>query len=140
MAIWFRDYKPEDIQDQFEVGMVAYLGIACTELGEDHLSGSMPVDHRTHQPFGLLHGGASCVLAETLGSVASNMVLDSERNYSVGLDINTNHLRSVRSGTVYGRAEAIHLGRKTHVWQIKITDESGKMVSISRLTMAVLER
>ena len=139
MATWFREYKAEDIQNQFDSGMLAHLGIECVEIGPDYLIGSMPVDHRTQQPFGLLHGGASCVLAESLGSIASNMTLDPTKNYAVGLDINANHLRSARSGLVFGKAEPVHLGRKTHVWQIKITDEKGKMICISRLTMAVLE-
>ncbi|MCL4113185.1 UNVERIFIED_CONTAM: hypothetical protein GTU68_051202 [Idotea baltica] len=99
----------------------------------------MPVDHRTQQPFGLLHGGASCVLAESLGSVAANLVVDPVKQYCLGLDINTNHLRSVREGLVTGVAKPIHLGRKTQVWEIKIYSEAEKMVSISRLTMAVMD-
>lgn len=140
MAIWFKEYSAADIQFQFESGMLKHLGMACVEIGPDYLIGSMPVDHRTQQPFGLLHGGASCVLAESIGSIASNMALDPDKHYAVGLDINANHLRSARSGLVFGKAEPIHLGRKTHVWQIKITDESEKMIAISRLTMAVLAR
>lgn len=138
MAIWFKDYVAADLQGQFEVGMVAYLGIECVELGPDYLVGSMPVDHRTQQPFGMLHGGASCVLAESLGSIAANLTLDHSKQYAVGLDINANHLRSARSGRVIGRAEALHIGRSTQVWQIKITDEAGKLLVVSRLTMAVL--
>ena len=117
------------------------LGIELTELKEDALIGTMPVDQRTIQPFGILHGGASVALAETLGSIASLMIIDQELNYAVGLDINANHLRPVRSGKVRGEARAIFIGRSTHVWEIKIfDDERNKLTCISRLTMAVLKK
>ncbi|RNI28082.1 hotdog fold thioesterase [Rufibacter immobilis] len=117
-----------------------HIGIEYTEIGEDYLVGRMPVDHRTHQPLGLLHGGASVALAETLGSVGATMFLDLEKQYCVGLEINANHIKSVRSGYVYGKATAVHVGRKTQVWEIRITSEAGDLVCISRITMAVLDR
>ena len=117
-----------------------HIGIEYTELGEDFLVGRMPVDHRTHQPMGLLHGGASVALAETLGSVGATMFLDLEKQYCVGLEINANHIKAVRSGFVYGKATALHVGRKTQVWEIRITNEAGGLVCISRITMAVLDR
>jgi uncharacterized protein (TIGR00369 family) len=98
----------------------------------------MPVDHRTYQPHGLLHGGASVVLAETLGSVAANLSVDQERYHCVGLEINSNHIRSMRSGWVYGTAKPIHIGKTTQIWEIRINNEQGQLVNISRLTMAVL--
>ncbi len=138
MSIWFSDFELEEVAKGMRINMVAYLGIEITDLGEDYLAGTMPVDHRTQQPFGILHGGASCVLAETLGSIAANLVVDSKVSYCLGLDINTNHLRAVRSGTVTGTARPIHLGRNTQVWEIKIHDDKGKLASISRLTMMVM--
>jgi 1,4-dihydroxy-2-naphthoyl-CoA hydrolase len=119
--------------------IVKHLGIEFVEAGEGYLVARMPVDGRTHQPFGILHGGASVVLAESLGSTASWLLLDDPtRQRAVGLEINANHLRSVRSGWVYGRATPIHLGRSTHVWDIRITDEDHKLVCISRLTVAIV--
>ncbi|MBL4658645.1 MAG: hotdog fold thioesterase [Flavobacteriales bacterium] len=115
------------------------LGIEVLEIGDDFVKGKMPVDHRTHQPHGILHGGASVVLAESLGSIASNLVVDSSKQYAVGLDVNANHLRPVSEGYVYGISRPIHIGRKSHVWSIEITNEEGKMVCISRLTMAVID-
>jgi 1,4-dihydroxy-2-naphthoyl-CoA hydrolase len=116
------------------------LGIEFTEVGEQYLCGRMPVDARTHQPMGLLHGGASVALAETLGSVAALLQVDPRRQACVGLEINANHIKSVRHGFVYGRATAAHIGRKTQVWDIRITTEGGELVCLSRLTIAVLDR
>jgi 1,4-dihydroxy-2-naphthoyl-CoA hydrolase len=119
--------------------IVKHLGIEFTEAGEDYLVARMPVDGRTHQPFGILHGGASVVLAESLGSTASWLLLDDPTTQrAVGLEINANHLRSVRTGWVTGRCTPIHLGRTTHVWDIRITDEADKLVCISRLTVAIV--
>jgi 1,4-dihydroxy-2-naphthoyl-CoA hydrolase len=116
-----------------------HIGIEFTELGNDFLIARMPVDSRTYQPFGILHGGASVVLAETLGSVASMLCLENpEKQKAVGLEINANHLRGVKSGWVYGKVTAIHLGSKTHVWDIKITNEEQKMVCICRLTTMII--
>jgi len=113
------------------------LGIVFTEIGEDYVRGTMPVDARTHQPFGILHGGASVLLAETLGSTAGLLCVP-EGQAVVGMEINANHLRAVRSGTVTGTARALHLGRNTQVWEIRIEDERGRLVCISRLTLAVI--
>lgn len=120
--------------------MVEYVGIEITEVGDNFLSGTMPVDHRTKQPFGILHGGASVVLAETLGSMAASLVVDPSKKYCVGLDINANHIRAVRSGTVKGKAFPLHLGSSTQIWSIEIRDEEERLVCISRLTIAVLEK
>lgn len=120
--------------------MGEHLGIEFTEIGPDYLVAKMPVDHRTKQPMGLLHGGASVVLAETLGSVGAVCTLDLSKRYAVGLDINANHIRSATNGFVYGKATPIHIGNKTQVWEIKVTTEGGMLICISRITMAVLER
>lgn len=120
--------------------LVEHLGIEMTELGKDYLIGKMPVDHRTHQPLGMLHGGASVVLAETLGSIAATMTVNPDEQYCVGLDINANHVRSARSGYVYGKTTPIHVGRKTQVWEIKITNEEDQLICVSRITMAVMDK
>lgn len=120
--------------------VVATLGIEFTEVGDEHLCARMPVDARTRQPAGILHGGASVVLAETLGSCAAHCCIDPATHMCVGLEVNANHLRSVRGGWVSGRAEPLHLGRSTQVWQIELRDESGRRSCISRLTVAVLAR
>src|SRR5688500_13073618 len=120
MSIWFRNFTLEDVQQRGKGTMVEHIGITITELGKDFLSGKMPVDHRTVQPMGILHGGASVALAETLGSLAANLVVDPQRRYCVGLDINANHIRSVKSGHVTGKAKPLHLGGSTQVWHIEI--------------------
>lgn len=120
--------------------MIEHLGIEMTEAGEDYLCGKMPVDHRTIQPFGLLHGGASVVLAETLGSIGSNALIDQKKYNVVGLEINANHIKSARSGYVTGKATILHQGRSTHIWEIKIKNEKNDLVCISRLTVAVIEK
>ena len=118
--------------------MMQTLDIRISAIGDDWLQGTMPVDHRTHQPYGLLHGGASVVLAETLGSTAAMLTLDPEKELAVGLEINANHIRGVRSGTVTGTARMLHLGRTTQVWEIRIENEEGALACISRITMAVV--
>jgi 1,4-dihydroxy-2-naphthoyl-CoA hydrolase len=139
--IWFKkDLKVEDFTQWNKSTMAEHLDIRYTEIGDDFLKGTMPVDDRTKQPYGLLHGGASVVLAETLGSVASALVVDHEKKMCVGLEINANHLRSARSGLVTGTCKPIHIGGSTHVWDIRITDENNKLICISRLTVAVLDR
>ena len=120
--------------------MSSHLGIEFTELGDDYLKARMPVDERTRQPYGLLHGGASCVLAETLGSIGSALVINPERYICVGLEINANHIKSARDGYVLGIARPIHLGSTTHVWDIRITDDREKLICISRLTVAILPK
>jgi 1,4-dihydroxy-2-naphthoyl-CoA hydrolase len=140
MSIWFQPYTLESVQQRGRGTMVEHIGITITALGENYLQGIMPVDHRTIQPMGILHGGASIALAETLGSIAANLVVDPEKNYCVGLDINGNHVRSAKGGHVTGTATPLHLGSSTQVWNIEIKDEGGRLVCISRLTMAVLLR
>jgi len=138
--IWFQEVPLEAVNQRGQKTMVAYLDIRFTAITPDSLTATMPVDSRTVQPLGLLHGGASVALAETIGSTAANLCVDPEKFYCVGLDIHSNHLRSVRSGTVSGTATPIHLGRSTQVWEIRIVNEEQKLVNISRLTMAVLSR
>jgi 1,4-dihydroxy-2-naphthoyl-CoA hydrolase len=140
MSIWFKTYTLAELKPFNEVKMLAHVGLELTEIGPDFLSGRMPVDDRTQQPFGIFHGGATVVLAESLGSIAANLVLNPATHYAVGLEVNANHLRSVRNGWVTGIARAIHIGRTTQVWDIRLHDDSGKPSAISRLTMAVLER
>ena len=138
MAIWKQDTDLARINGWSANTMMETLGIRITAVGDDWLQGTMPVDHRTHQPYGLLHGGASVVLAETLGSTAAMLTLDPAQELAVGLDINANHVRGVRSGTVTGTARMLHLGRTTQVWEIRIEDDNGALVCISRITMAVI--
>ncbi len=138
MTIWKAAFDIAEINQLIPNTAAGQLGIEFTAFGEDWLSARMPVDRRTHQPIGLLHGGASVLLAETIGSVAALLCVDRKRQYCVGLDINANHLRGVRDGWVIATARPIHLGKSTHVWEIKIEDEAGQLVCISRLTMAVL--
>jgi 1,4-dihydroxy-2-naphthoyl-CoA hydrolase len=138
-SIWFSEYTLDDIQ-QFKVDtMVDHIGILFTEIGNDYLKGTMPVDTRTVQTMGILHGGASVVLAETLGSIAANLSVDPAKFACVGLDINANHIRSAKGGIVTGTAKPIHRGGSTQVWSIEIVDENNRLVCISRLTMAVLK-
>jgi len=120
--------------------LVGHLGIVITELGADFIRGTMPVDARTKQPFGLLHGGASVALAETLGSIAGNLCLDPQQAMAVGLEISANHLRAVTQGTVTGTARPLHVGRNTQVWDIRIENEAGQLTCVSRLTLAVVPR
>ncbi len=138
--IWFAPYTAENIAPMGKNTMMEHLDIRITEVGPDYISGSMPVDHRTKQPAGLLHGGASVVLAETLGSIAANLVVNPVDCTCVGLEINANHLRAVKEGLVHGTARPVHIGATTQVWSIEIKDERGRMVCLSRLTMAVLHR
>lgn len=140
MSIWVRQPTLEALNAMCRGTMMEHLEIRFTEVGEDFVAATMPVDARTHQPFGLLHGGASAALAETLGSAAANFCCDPTTHYAVGLEINANHLRAVRSGIVTGLGRALHLGRRTQVWEMRITDDAGRLVCVSRLTLAVVER
>ena len=140
MSIWHVRPTLEALRQQAQETLSAHLGIEFLEVGDDYLSGRLPVDVRTVQPFGILHGGASVTLAETLGSVAANCCVDMAEKICVGLDINANHVRAVRSGYVIGTARPLHLGSSTHVWEIRIEDEQAQLVCIARLTMAVLKR
>ena len=128
------------INQMGERTLAANLGIEFTEVGADFMCARMPVDSRTVQPFGLLHGGASIALAETMGSVASTAMIDLGAQAAVGIDINGNHLRSVTEGYVTGTVRPIHIGRRTHVWEIRIEDGRGRLVNISRLTMMIIQR
>jgi 1,4-dihydroxy-2-naphthoyl-CoA hydrolase len=140
MAIWFGNPTTESVDARGKGTMVEHIGIIITKVGEDYLEATMPVDHRTIQPLGLLHGGASVALAETLGSIAAYLVVDPQKKYCVGLEINANHIRSVRQGMVKGKAFPIHLGNSTQVWSIEIKDEEEKLLCVSRITVAVLDR
>jgi len=140
MSIWAQAIDLDRINASSRDTLVEHLGMRVTEVGDDFVRGTMPVDARTRQPFGLLHGGASVALAETLGSLAANLVLDGTREMAVGLDINANHIRAVTAGTVTGTARIVHRGRTTQVWEIRIEDDQQRLVCISRLTMAVVPR
>ena len=141
MAIWFKkDFSLSDLATMGKGTMGEHIGIEWSTVGEDFLSARMPVDHRTIQPYGLLHGGASVTLAETLGSIGSWLVIDNENFICVGQEINANHIRSARNGLVTGIATPIHLGASSHVWEIKIYDVAEKLVCISRLTVAILKK
>jgi 1,4-dihydroxy-2-naphthoyl-CoA hydrolase len=137
--IWSEPYTLEQL-NFFGANLPSHLGIEFTELGEDYIRGRMPVDGRTRQPFGILHGGGSVALAETLGSTGAGLVVDRGKYRCVGQEINANHVRAVASGWVIGTARPVHLGRRSHVWEIRIVDEQDRLVCISRITMAVLER
>ena len=139
MSIWTQPVTLDELQRGGQVGMAAHLDIRFTEIGPDYIRATMPVDERTQQPFGLLHGGASAVLAETLGSVGANYCVDRSRYFCVGQEINANHLRSARSGRVSGTARPVHIGRRSQVWDIRIEDEQGHLTCVSRLTLAVVE-
>ena len=139
MTIWHDEAPHPDRIIEREGGtMIHHLGIEVIEIGDDFLKARMPVDERTVQPQGRLHGGASCVLAETVGSIAANLAIDSGKFLAVGLEINANHIRPVKDGYVYGTARADALGRTTQVWTIRITDDQDRLVCVSRLTMAVI--
>lgn len=140
MSIWKEKIDLTIAAQRSKNTMVERLGIEFIDIGEDYIKAKMPVDHRTKQPLGIMHGGASCTLAETVGSIAANYVIDSAKQYCVGLEINTNHIRAVRSGYVIGTAKPFHIGRSTQVWGIEITDEKGRLISVNRLTMAVLDK
>ncbi len=138
MSIWKQSPDLARLNGWSADTMMDTLGIRITAIGDDWLQGTMPVDHRTHQPYGLLHGGASVALAETLGSTAAMLTLDPQHELAVGLDINANHIRGVRNGLVTGTAKMLHLGRTTQVWEIRIEAEDGSLVCMSRITMAVI--
>lgn len=141
MAIWFnKSLKIADLEPLMEGTMSQHLGMEWVELGPDYIKMKMPVDSRTKQPYGLLHGGASCTLAETVGSIAAQLVLDPNKFICVGLEINANHIRSARHGFVTGMATPLHLGNTTHVWDIKIYDDAERLICISRLTLAILNK
>jgi 1,4-dihydroxy-2-naphthoyl-CoA hydrolase len=135
-----KDITPEIINSKYNKYLTELIGIEYTDIGEDYICGKMPVDDRTKQPFGILHGAASVVLAESLGSIGSNMIVDLDKYYCVGQAVDASHIRPMTEGFVYGRATCIHNGKKTHIWEIKITNEEGKLVCVSKLTVAVIKR
>ena len=138
MTIWKQSVTPEQLNARNPGTLNEALGIRFTELGDDYVRATMPVDGHTRQPFGLLHGGASVALAETLGSVGAWLVLPQGGGRTVGLEINANHVRAVREGTVTGTARPLHLGRTTQVWEIRVEDAGGKLCCVSRITLAVV--
>ena len=140
MSIWSVQAALENLNSFSRNTMIEHIGIEFLEIGDDYIKARMPVDHRTIQPLGFLHGGASVALAETLGSVAAYLCVDASQKTCVGLDINANHIRAVTSGFVYGIVRPIHIGGSTQVWEIRITNEQDKLVCISRITMAVLDK
>jgi 1,4-dihydroxy-2-naphthoyl-CoA hydrolase len=140
MSIWRSLRTVEELNGSRQGTLIENLGILFTEIGADFVRGTMPVDVRTVQPYGLLHGGASVALAETLGSMGASMCVDADEYQVVGQEINANHVRAARSGLVTGTARAVHLGGRTHVWSIDIINDAQKLVCISRITMAVIKR
>ncbi|HLS72099.1 MAG TPA: hotdog fold thioesterase [Chitinophagaceae bacterium] len=140
MSIWYKTPELNEINNYIPNTLAGHLDMKFTEIGDNYLKMSMPVDSRTHQPYGLLHGGASAALAETVGSVASALCINPEKQSCVGIEINCNHIRAAKSGIVIATAESIHLGGSTHVWDIKIHDENNKLICVSRLTVAVINK
>lgn len=139
--IWFqKDIQLTQLDQLMHNTMGAFLGLKFTEIGDDYLKMSMPVNDKTRQPYGYIHGGANCVLIETIGSIGSAMVIDTTKQYCVGIEINANHIRSVTEGIVIATASPLHLGRTTHVWEVKIHTEAGKLSCAGRLTVAVLDQ
>ena len=138
--LWKQHWNLERLREAHKNTMQEHIGIEFLEIGDDYLRARMPVDHRTVQPMGLLHGGASVTLAESLGSLASLMCIDMEKNAVVGLEINANHIKASREGFVYGITKPIHIGRSTHVWEIKIYNQQNQLTCISRITNAILEK
>lgn len=140
MGIFRNDVTVDALNKMSVNTMAERIGIEFTAIGEDYLEARMPVDSRTHQPFGLLHGGASVALAETMGSVAAHCCIDLTASFCVGLEINANHLKGVKSGYVKGVTKPVHIGKKTQVWETRISNEASELVCISRITMAVLDK
>ncbi len=138
-SIWFSEPNLDEINSRNATTIHQAIGIEITEVGADFVRGTMPADQRTHQPMGLIHGGANVVLAESLGSIGANLLLDNSQYYCVGQEVNANHIRGVREGKVTGTARLIHSGRTSQVWEIKIENEQGKLSCVSRLTMAVVK-
>ncbi len=138
--IWYKEYSLEEINQLFSINMTGYLGIKASAILEDALIAEMPVTDKVKQPAGLLHGGASVVLAESVGSVASHLLIDTDKFAAVGLEINANHIRPVTKGTVTAVCKPLHIGKTTHVWDIQLKNEHDKLVCISRLTIAVIKK
>ncbi len=138
--MWFKEYSIAELNELFGKNMSGFLGIEVIEIREDALVARMPITDKVKQPYGLLHGGASVVLAESVGSVATNLIVDPEKYVGVGLEVNANHLRPVLSGEVIATCTPLHIGGKTHVWDIKIRDSKGKLTCVSRLTVAIVRK
>ncbi len=137
--IWFKEYGLAEVNSIFAKFMTGFLDIKATAIEPERLVVSMPISDKVRQPFGILHGGASVVLAESVGSIASNLVIDPQKYAGVGMEINANHLKSVSEGTVFAHCTALHLGKKSHVWDIRIQNEAKELVCIARLTVAIIE-
>lgn len=140
MTLWKTQSTLAQLKERSKDTLIEHLGIEFMEIGDDYLKAKMPVDYRTKQPAGLLHGGASVVLAETLGSVAAGLCVNREKKRVVGLDVNANHIRAVTDGWVIGIAKPIHIGNTTQIWEIKIYDEQDNLICISRLTVANIDK
>jgi len=138
--IWFRTFSLAEINKIFDRYMTQYLGIQAVEIRENALVATMPITDKVRQPFGILHGGASVVLAESVGSIASNLIIDSTKYVGVGLEINANHVRSAREGIVKAVCTAVHIGRTTHVWDIRVYDDHDRLLCISRHTVAIVDK
>jgi 1,4-dihydroxy-2-naphthoyl-CoA hydrolase len=140
MSIFNPGVSLESLNKLSANSMISHLGIEFTRIGDDFIEAKMPVDSRTQQPLGLLHGGASVTLAETLGSIAATSCVNHETQYCVGLDINANHIKSAKTGYVYGITKPVHIGKRTQVWEIRIVNEQKELICISRITMAVIDK
>jgi 1,4-dihydroxy-2-naphthoyl-CoA hydrolase len=140
MSLWFKDVNVNELNLMCDNTMVSFLGITIDEIQPDSIIGSMPVSNHVKQPFGIVHGGANCVLAETLGSLAANMTLDPENFHAVGLSLNTSHIKAVRNGRVRGRAMNVHHGKTTQIWEIKTYNDANQLTSTSTLTMAIIQK
>ena len=140
MTIWFKAFTPQDLNIRGENTLAEFLGIEFTDVGENSLTAIMPATQRIKQPLGIVHGGANVVLAETVASTAANAVIDLDKYYCVGLEINANHIRSVREGIITAKTYPIHIGRTTQVWQIDLYNEAGKQTCVSRMTASVIAR
>lgn len=138
--IWFRDYSLEEVNKIFGQYMTGYLDIRAAEIREGSIIGTMPMSDKVRQPLGILHGGASVVLAESVGSIASNLIIDHTEYVGVGMEINANHVKSAVSGMLYAHCSPLHIGQKTHVWDIRIKNENDELICISRLTVAIVKR
>lgn len=140
MSLWFNDYNKEQVQKWCEKTMVSALNIKITEITQDTIVGVLPVTNDVKQPYGIVHGGANCVLAETLGSLAANMTLNPETHHAVGLNISTSHIKAVRNGRVKGIAKNTHIGKTTQIWEIRTYNDANDLTSTSTLTMAIIKK
>lgn len=138
--IWFKQYELDELNKHNKNTMVEHCDITLTEIGEDILVGEMLVSDKIKQPYGIVHGGANCVLAETLGSISANLVCDPEKFHAVGLSITTNHIKAVRNGKIRGESRPVHIGRTTHIWEIKTFNDSEKLTSTTSLTLAIIKK